>query len=116
MLDMFAWNPKYTKPYDDITWHRHYAALLHYWEKYGHCNLRDTDTYVCTLKGMGPDGSEYQYKDKLGKWMRNQRSFARKGILNPDRKAKLQQLVDQSMYTCTYIHINVDIDNINLSN
>ena len=102
------------KKQGDLDWPRHYAALLVYHERYGHCNVHKKfkfEDFVCTLKGMGPDGSDVEYRGKLGTWLANQRAFHRgrrgeKRLLLPDREALLQKLVDEgnvsiSYYMCT---------------
>ena len=74
-------------PDHDPQWQRNYLALLAYERQEGHCNVPRGASYSCTL----PDGSRYE--GNLGWWLNNQRS--RKGTLEPDRRAKLQQLVDK---------------------
>ena len=85
----------------DIEWYRHYTAILHYYEQYGHCNVPAREMYRCTLPGMDTDGGTYEYYSHLGRWLHTQRQ-AKKGIhstilqLQPVREALLQKLVDQN--------------------
>ena len=84
---------------NDSGWGRHYAALLKYGEEYGTYNIPKKDSFDCVLPGMGEDGGDFHYRNKLGSWLCTQRQ-ARKGTLGthkltPEREALLQQLVDE---------------------
>ena len=64
----------------EIIWKRHFAALNHYYDTYGHCNIAQRQVYECELPGLGPNGSTYPYKAHLGIWLDNQRN-AKKGTV-----------------------------------
>mmetsp|Transcript_36221 Transcript_36221/g.36899 ORF Transcript_36221/g.36899 Transcript_36221/m.36899 type:complete len:390 (-) Transcript_36221:131-1300(-) len=61
--------------------------LLEYYCMHGTCNI--PIKLICTFE----DGSDL----KLGKWMSNTRGSNNRGELRPDRKARLQELVDRGM-------------------
>lgn len=80
-------------------WNRHYAALVDYGHHNGHCNIPQGQDYECTLPGMGDDGGDYHYSNRLGVWLSTQRQ-AKKGArpaLPPEREELLQELVDQGL-------------------
>lgn len=60
-------------------WSKHFAALKKYGEEHGHCNIPLGENYRCVLHGLGPDGEDYQYEGRLGKWLYAQRC-AKKGV------------------------------------
>ena len=66
---------------DCIDWPRHYAALVEYGKEYGHCNVPRKniahDYYKCVLKGIGENGSDFQYHGNLGTWLFTQRQRKR---------------------------------------
>jgi hypothetical protein len=113
-IGLFAWYPskKYanrTIQYNnEIFWTRNYAALLKYGEEYGTCNVPTKFYYECILPGMGEDGSDYEYKGKLGQWLSNQKSAKNTCKLGPEREAQLQILVDKGKYYTSMIH-NINI-------
>jgi hypothetical protein len=79
-----------------IDWEFHYAALLMYGGKFGHCNIPSTATFKCYIS------DDYEYKGKLGQWLSMQRKM-KKGIagvavLSPRCESLLQALVDQGRY------------------
>jgi hypothetical protein len=89
------------KANNNITWPINYAALVKYGEEYGSCNIPQDKSYECILPGMGENGSDYEYKGKLGKWLSTQRR-AKQGkgtcVIGPEREAKLQILVDKGKF------------------
>lgn len=80
----------------DLVWPKHYAALLEYGREFGHCNVRQKETYQCVLPGLGRNGADYTYDGKLGRWLANQRRFNRtQEHIGPQRTALLQSLVNE---------------------
>jgi hypothetical protein len=83
----------------DTQWNRNYAALVKYGEEYGTCNIPSLKSYECILPGMGEDDSDYEYKGKLGYWLKRQRQAKKGGqgraALTAERETKLQILVDK---------------------
>jgi hypothetical protein len=92
----------------DISWPRNYAALIHYGEVHGTCNIPQRESYECILPGMGENGSDFHFKANLGAWLNNQRK-KRKALgnnkLNPNREALMQSLVDQGIECIYYVFI-----------
>jgi flagellar biosynthesis GTPase FlhF len=84
-----------------IDWKCSYAALLHYRNKYGTCNVPASLIYECLLPGVGPDGKDFRYKGCLGAWLNSQRFL--KSNLNSKPRASyecetmLQKLVDEGI-------------------
>ena len=78
-----------------IEWDIHYAALLTYYNKYGTCKVPFKEDYACKLEGLGENGSVYEYVGKLGRWLGTQRQAKKGHKLKPERRAKLQKLVDE---------------------
>ena len=64
---------------DDPDWWRHYQALLHYYQTFGHCNVPPDFFYECTV--TMPDGQEIAYHDTLGEWLAIERIIYDKSIL-----------------------------------
>ena len=64
---------------DDPDWWRHYQALLHYYQTFGHCNVPPDFFYECTV--TMPDGEEVAYHDTLGEWLSIERMIYDKSIL-----------------------------------
>ena len=91
--------------------------MLQYKTEHGHCNVPQTDSYKCILRGLGEDGSDLEYSGNLGSWLSKQRSMkkgtAGYGRLRADREVLLQQLVDQGMYThllLVFLLLNILMD------
>lgn len=88
-----------------LDWDIHYAALVEYGEEYGHCNVptrKNTpidEYYKCVLKGLGTNGSNYKYFEKLGRWLDDQRRKKRgtrgNAVLTTEQDSKLQTLVNK---------------------
>ena len=81
------------------SWPKHYAALCHYFEEHGTCNISTTKTYECDLPRMGDDGGIYHYQGNLGSWLSKQRQ-AKRGTshankITTEQIAQLQLLVDE---------------------
>jgi hypothetical protein len=97
-LGLLVWDCKknpHQNSYSNRLWSLHYAALLEYCKQQGHCNVPHDLTFACVLKEMGKNGEDYQYEEKLGDWLTNQRSIyhGHKGQkMEPDRRAKLEEL------------------------
>ena len=87
-----------SKRFGDVMWPRHYAALMEYCKRHGHCSVPSHHYYECELPGFGEDGGSYHYKAKLGVWLANQQQcyHGETGLrIRPEIQAKLQILVDQ---------------------
>ena len=83
----------------DNTWPRHYAALLHYGEEHGHCNVPHECVYRYEIPASDGSSAPAVYEGALGNWLHDQRQ-AQRGTgygltLRPDRHALLQTLVDE---------------------
>jgi len=83
---------------DDEKWTMMYNALVQFGTTYGHCNV--PYSHESTLE----DGTTA----KLGAWLRKQREQKKKGILRPDRNARLQELVDAHMLRLPCSHFTDD--------
>lgn len=91
-----------SKAFAELSWPRHYAALVMYSEEFGHCNVAHKTEYECELQTYDVDGNVQisSYKGSLGNWLHNQRQ-CKKGNgypLSPERQALLQKLVDESKF------------------
>jgi len=84
----------------DISWARHFAALVEYKKQHGTANVSLKTTYECILPGMGDSGEDYKYQGNLGFWLNRQRQ-AKKGLgpggkqLSEERVSQMQVLVDE---------------------
>jgi hypothetical protein len=93
------------KPQGGYSWATNYAALLQYYNQYGHCNVPLREEYRCELPELDADGQPMIYIGNLGKWLAHQRR-SKKGKgkgdkqskLQPEREFLLQQLVDEGDY------------------
>jgi hypothetical protein len=61
----------------ETIWKRHFAALNHFYDSNGHCNIPQRHLYECDLPGLGSDGQTYHYKAHLGIWLDNQKHAKR---------------------------------------
>ena len=78
-----------------VDWRIHFAALLHYRSKHGHCNIPQKEDYECNLEGVSESKGDVHFYGKLGRWLDNQRQFKKVGKLREDREMLLQGLVDE---------------------
>ncbi len=92
----------------EISWARHFAALVEYGKQHGHCNVPLKTFFECAIPagGIGEGGEMTgemtMYQGNLGFWLNRQRQ-ARKGQghskkLLPEREALLQRLVDEGTH------------------
>lgn len=84
---------------DELSWARHYAALLKYYEEYETCNIPKMRSYECDIADVDNNNEMYHYVGNLGNWLSKQRE-AKKGNgwkLYPERETKLHLLVDEGM-------------------
>lgn len=72
---------------------RTYKALLKFKQEHGTANINQYDTYKCVVKD--DDGTEYNYKGRLGIWLNIQRVARKRGNLQPEMEKYLQRLVDE---------------------
>lgn len=91
-------------PLGEDTWSKHFAALLRFGEEHGHCNVPQNIVFQCILPGLGPEGTDLDYKCNLGQWLAKQRQ-ARRGKFKPiglseEKEALLQDIVNKGkLYT-----------------
>jgi len=76
-------------------WSTHYKALLEYRVIFGHCNVPVRHTFDCYLSGIIAGDRTFHYVGALGKWLCNQQANK---LLNPEKEALLQTLVDQGIH------------------
>jgi hypothetical protein len=85
---------------DQLDWTIHYAALLEYEKRHGHCNVPLRDVFECELM-LGEAGNEpFLYTAALGRWVADQKSrhlasTPELRLLPADKESLLQQLVDE---------------------
>eukprot|EP01041_Mallomonas_annulata_P002388 gene2388-4635_t len=87
---------------DDQSWMEHYNAIIAYTKQNNNINYHFAYTFKITL----PDDRELP----LGRWLRNQRLYIRRGTLRSDRKALLQDLIDKGLFTWKCIEGNYNDD------
>ena len=86
------------KKQGDISWPRHYAALLEYYKEHGTCNVPQKAVYECDLEGLDENGGAHHYVGNLGVWLKDQRQAKKshgERKIKPERQALLQKLVDE---------------------
>lgn len=85
---------------EDSQWLAHYAALVIYGRRNGHCNVPYKAYFECTLPWTDKQTNEVgTFRGNLGAWLMHQRQSRKRigdvSALLPEREALLQQLVDQ---------------------
>ena len=84
-------------------WPLNYAALVHFAEEFGHCNLPQTRVYSCDLICVDGVNGHYHYEGRLGFWLHRQKQALKIGKLSPEHEALLQKIVDEGTYVFIFI-------------
>jgi hypothetical protein len=80
---MLLWNVR--NDFDSYRWETIYNSLVDYADRNSNCNIDPNQNFNLM------NGSTC----RIGLWLNNQKCLQRKGMLKPERQAKLQVLVDQ---------------------